>query len=1179
MLTIYHSNKLDVLKSLMAHIMQMQKLTSPMQKEVIVVQSTGMAKWLQIELGQEMGILANVDFVLPSGYLWQLFSMFKSADNSNDDIKFDKLTITWLLMKTIPHLLNNPAFETIKAYLNEDDAYDEKLNQLSSRCADVFDHYLVYRPEWTLLWENDERVAGLDSDQEWQAILWKAVSTELNQKALENELTLTHRASMYGELIKFLKAAPKGSLNLPERIFICGISALPPLSVQVLEVLGDHCDVHLMYTNPCRYYWADIKTVSTTIKQRLRMPLANNFQIKPLRKSDGEKIFKATHTEPLKSQLEHSHPLLAKWGKLAKEQLQQFAELQNVQEIEAFVEEEATCLLSSIKTDILNLKNRQILGLTHEELLNSTSKQLIETDDGSVQFNVCHSMAREVEVLHDYLLKQFQENHDILPKDVVVMVSDIAAYSPYIHAIFGNASRDNYIPFSIADRGIKSTHPIVTLVSLLLELPKKRFEVEEIFSLFASPVLLNRFKIKVSDLDQIRVWIDKINIYWGRDDEWLIANEMPATGKYTWRFGLDRLLLGLTKLEESGIWQDTLAYDGGQANSELVGQFSELITQLMVWQDKLSQPKTLSEWRPILTMLFDDLLSFEAEDVSVSLFLLEVWDQVVRTGLAIEYDQKVDVDLLHQAWLMKADNDKSSQKFLAGKVNFCTLMPMRSIPFKQVCLLGMSENHYPRNVNMVSFDLMRNHTQLGDRSRRDDDRYLFLEAVISAEKFLYISYVGLSIQNNQPQNASIVVNELLDYLTQSYVIADYQGLSCDESAAKMRAHFLRMQQRVPYAPDNYVQDGELAIENGTIQNEGQVQKSYAKAWLAILNQDIRPATFNQMIEPELSGTVDLSTLLSFYRNPIEYFFKNVLSIYFNDHSSSFSNDEPFDLQNKLEQYILKQNIYGLTQNGLDKEGIKRIIIAKGRMPANAAADYNLDKMIKTIDLFYNTINHILPNYNKYEADNGAMLEVNLTADQLLLLAENSKNTTVTVLTEAFSHFTELFGWIQYDKRYGLIEKRFGSIKPKYLIQFWIKHLLLCICFEDNALDVLKQQVTGSTYFGIKIKDKKEVIDTISIPFISKKLAAECLINLISTFYQGHYKALLVLPATCYEYASAEDGVKNPEVIKGDDAYCQYLSRMFNNNSNRTFDEQMIDEIKALSNLVYAPLYYMLKKED
>lgn len=74
---------------------------------------------------------------------------------------------------------------------------------------------------------------------------------------------------------------------------------------------------------------------------------------------------------------------------------------------------------------------------------------------------------------------------------------------------------------------------------------------------------------------------------------------------------------------------------------------------------------------------------------------------------------------------------------------------MRSLPFKVICLLGLNDGDFPRNTKAAVFDLVAKHPAKGDRARRDDDRYLFLEALISAREILYLSYIGRDIRKDE----------------------------------------------------------------------------------------------------------------------------------------------------------------------------------------------------------------------------------------------------------------------------------------------------------------------------------------------------------------------------------------------------------------------------------------------
>ena len=74
-------------------------------------------------------------------------------------------------MTLLPNLLREEAFRPLQHYLNDDDD-KRKLFQLASRVADLYDQYLVYRPEWLNSWQQGQTIDGLGEAQQWQAPLW-----------------------------------------------------------------------------------------------------------------------------------------------------------------------------------------------------------------------------------------------------------------------------------------------------------------------------------------------------------------------------------------------------------------------------------------------------------------------------------------------------------------------------------------------------------------------------------------------------------------------------------------------------------------------------------------------------------------------------------------------------------------------------------------------------------------------------------------------------------------------------------------------------------------------------------------------------------------------------------------------------------------------------------------------
>ena len=578
MLRVYHSNRLDVLEALMEFIVERERLDDPFEPEMVLVQSTGMAQWLQMTLSQKFGIAANIDFPLPASFIWDMF--VRVLPEIPKESAFNKQSMSWKLMTLLPQLLEREDFTLLRHYLT-DDSDKRKLFQLSSKAADLFDQYLVYRPDWLAQWETGHLVEGLGEAQAWQAPLWKALveyTDELGQPRW-------HRANLYQRFIETLESATTCPPGLPSRVFICGISALPPVYLQALQALGKHIEIHLLFTNPCRYYWGDIKDPAYLAKllTRQRRHSFEDRELPLFRDSENAgQLFNSDGEQDV------GNPLLASWGKLGRDYIYLLSDLESSQELDAFVDVTPDNLLHNIQSDILELENRAVAGVNIEEFSRSDNKRPLDPLDSSITFHVCHSPQREVEVLHDRLLAMLEEDPTLTPRDIIVMVADIDSYSPFIQAVFGSAPADRYLPYAISDRRARQSHPVLEAFISLLSLPDSRFVSEDVLALLDVPVLAARFDITEEGLRYLRQWVNESGIRWGIDDDNVRELELPATGQHTWRFGLTRMLLGYAMESAQGEWQSVLPYDESSGLiAELVGHLASLLMQLNIWRPSL----------------------------------------------------------------------------------------------------------------------------------------------------------------------------------------------------------------------------------------------------------------------------------------------------------------------------------------------------------------------------------------------------------------------------------------------------------------------------------------------------------------------------------------------------------------------------------------------------------------
>ncbi|OAS94163.1 exodeoxyribonuclease V subunit gamma [Escherichia coli] len=1051
MLRVYHSNRLDVLEALMEFIVERERLDDPFEPEMILVQSTGMAQWLQMTLSQKFGIAANIDFPLPASFIWDMF--VRVLPEIPKESAFNKQSMSWKLMTLLPQLLDREDFTLLRHYLT-DDSDKRKLFQLSSKAADLFDQYLVYRPDWLAQWEAGNLVEGLGEAQAWQAPLWKALveyTDELGQPRW-------HRANLYQRFIETLESATTCPPGLPSRVFICGISALPPVYLQALQALGKHIEIHLLFTNPCRYYWGDIKDPAYLAKllTRQRRHSFEDRELPLFRDSENAgQLFNSDGEQDV------GNPLLASWGKLGRDYIYLLSDLEGSQELDAFVDVTPDNLLHNIQSDILELENCAVAGVNIEEFSRSDNKRLLDPLDNSITFHVCHSPQREVEVLHDRLLAMLEEDPTLTPRDIIVMVADIDSYSPFIQAVFGSAPADRYLPYAISDRRARQSHPVLEAFISLLSLPDSRFVSEDVLALLDVPVLAARFDITEEGLRYLRQWVNESGIRWGIDDDNVRELELPATGQHTWRFGLTRMLLGYAMESAQGEWQSVLPYDESSGLiAELVGHLASLLMQLNIWRRGLAQERPLEEWLPVCRDMLNAFFLPDAETEAAMTLIEQQWQAIIAEGLGAQYGDAVPLSLLRDELAQRLDQERISQRFLAGPVNICTLMPMRSIPFKVVCLLGMNDGVYPRQLAPLGFDLMSQKPKRGDRSRRDDDRYLFLEALISAQQKLYISYIGRSIQDNSERFPSVLVQELIDYIGQSHYLPGDEALNCDESEARVKAHLTCLHTRMPFDPQNY-QPGE--------------RQSYAREWLPAASQDGKAhSEFVQPLPFTLPETVPLETLQRFWAHPVRAFFQMRLQVNFRTEDSEIPDTEPFILEG-LSRYQINQQLLNALVEQDDAERLFRRFRAAGDLPHGAFGE-----------IFWET----------------QCQEMQQLADRVIACRQPGQSMEIDLACNG----VQITGWLPQVQPDGLLRWRPSLLSVAQGMQLWLEHLVYCAS-GGNGESRLFLRKDGEWRF----------------PPLAAEQALHYLSQLIEGYREGMSAPLLVLPEsggawlkTCYD---------------------------------------------------------------
>lgn len=917
-LMLIHGNRSEQLRDLLVEWIKHYPL-APLESETILVQSNGISQWLKLALAADRdpatgeggcGIAAALDVSLPSRFVWQAYRAVLGAESVAEVSPFDKSRLVWRLMRMLPALAARPAFEPLRRFISDDDDRRKRF-QLAERLADLFDQYQMYRADWLARWADGEAVVldarggeqPLPDEQRWQAALWHELVVDVADgagSAASREISSRGgRAAVHEAFMRRIAAwdDERGPVGIPRRIVIFGISSLPHQLLEALAALARWSQVMMCVANPCAHYWADIVPDRDLLSRR---------QSRQQRRTGmpAELDLDTLHL--------HAHLLLASWGKQGRDFIglldafdsadarehygPKFARIG--QRIDLFESRGASTLLQQLQDDIRDLRP---LRETQE-----TWPDVDPATDGSIRFHVAHSAQREVEILHDQLLGAFNADSSLRPQDVVVVVPDIEAYAPHVQAVFGLLDRSDarYIPFSVADREQRKADPLIGALEMLLGLPNARLAVSDLLDLLDVPALRKRFGIDETDLPKLRAWIRGANIRWGLHAQQRASLGLPldeqAAAPHTWAFGLRRMLLGYAVGSEAGAWHDIEPFDEvGGLDAALLGPLVRLIDALDHAWRSLAEPATAPDWCERLRNLKQTF--FSAND-SEDAYTLARLDNVLQAWLdACTEARLTDVlplSVVSDHWLSQLDEGGLSQRFFAGAVTFATLMPMRAIPFRRVCLLGMNDGDYPRARVPMDFDLMRLHYRPGDRSRREDDRYLLLEALLSARDHLHVSWVGRSITDNGVRPPSVLIGQLRDHLAAGWRLAGESGAGPDALVKALTVEHPLQPFSVAYFPPD--------------TNDAAALFTYAAEWRGEPRACRDPAQPTATHLPAIvrDDPLSLRELAEFLAKPVKTFFSQRLRVALDVDETAVDDEEPFELDS-LDAWKLQDELIGV----------------------------------------------------------------------------------------------------------------------------------------------------------------------------------------------------------------------------------------------------------------------------
>ena len=787
---------------------------------------------------------------------------------------------------------------------------------------------------------------------------------------------------------------------------------------------------------------------------------------------------------------------------------------------EAFNEFQPTTLLATLKADILRGENR---GAEPGAGDTGIPRVRIEAGDRSLVLHACHSPMREVEVLYDQLLDCFETIPNLQPRDILVMTPEIEKYAPLIQAVFGNPEKESMrIPYSLADRHPRSESlPIDTFLTLL-ELPGSRYTASQMFALLGSRSLRRRFQFSDEDLSLIRDWIDDTAIRWGIDGDDRTRIGLPGLEANTWRHGLNRLLLGYA-MEGAGknLFEGILPHDEVEGEgAEVLGRFISAAEALFRLAETLERPRPLARWVEPLAEVIEQFLEPTGEDELQDVRFLRMSVERLRT-LNETDGAEVDIDfrVVRQHLTQQLAAMEQRGTFFTGGVTFCALKPVRSIPARVVCLLGINDQVFPRRPPPAQFDLMARSPRAADPSARQDDRYSFLETLLSAREKLSISYVGRSAVHNKEIPPSVLVNELLDYLKQAFAFPE----------KKSAKEFVLTEHPLHAFSSRYFMSPR-ADERLFSYSEANAEAS--RSITAMRTPEMPPFIADPLPQIEESKrSLELRELIDFWKNPSKYFVKKRLGLSLWERHDCLSDNEPFQLDN-LEKYRIRQEL--LADELETGEPLPPAVFqARGILPTGVIGQLQLQSL-------------------RLEAQKVAQI----VQDHI---DEGKKDEPVEVDLQLKTF--RLGGKIHSLYQGKSVLFRTAKLNPKDHLRAWIEHLVLCALDEGGKPETV---LIG--------KDAVVTFDRVSSAHAELQ-------NLCELFWQGLTLPLRFFPASGMAFVEAElSGKGDPfkkAVAKWDGMWRKNEKREGEKDDvfiARCFDPDSLDEhFTALARLVFGPM--------
>jgi exodeoxyribonuclease V gamma subunit len=792
-------------------------LPDPFTEEVVIVPAKGVERWLSQRLSHVLGRGVGADGVCAGISFRSPRSLIAEISGTDRDDPWSPDAMVWPLLSVIDESCDQAWCTTLSTHLGHFESGDEReLRQgrrysVARRLAGLFASYARQRPQLLIDWANGAD-GDVDGDLLWQPPLWRALIGRIDADPPHIR---------HAKTIAALRESPT---DLPQRISLFGHTRLPSTEIELLDALAIHHDLHLWLPHPSDELWAS---------------LADDHGPIPRRDDTSHRLV--------------HHPLLATLGRDLRELQRGLPTGRGTDEYlprPPGGDAHPDTLLGWLQSDIT------------ANAVRPQARTLAE-DDRSVQVHSCHGPARQIDVLREVLLGLLADDRTLEPRDILVMCPDIETYAPLIVAGFGlgdvvdGAHPAHQLRVKLADRALTQTNPLLGVASQLLALAGGRATASEVLNLAEAGPVRSRFSFSDDDLDAIADWVREANIRWGFDR----AHRHPYGVDFvqnTWRFGIDRVLAGVAMSDDSHAWLDTTLPldDVGSNRIELAGRLAEYVDRLHTCVQSLSGTRPLRDWLTALTTGITQLTAVpDADRWQSSQVEREFNDVLAKAGTRADTLMRLpDIKALLDRHLA---GRPTRANFRTGTLTVCTMVPMRSVPHRVVCLVGLDDGVFPRLGVIDGDDVLARDPMTGERDIRSEDRQLLLDAIGAATEKLVITYTGANEYSGQRKPPAVPLVELLDTLDVT-------------TSEKVRDRVLVEHPLQPFDVRN-VTPGALGMPPGLPFTFDPTALTVAQ--VATGHREPRPSLIGRPLPAPPPTDIALDDLIGFFKDPVKGFFR------------------------------------------------------------------------------------------------------------------------------------------------------------------------------------------------------------------------------------------------------------------------------------------------------------------